>query len=185
MLTERGETLSDRVHGEPSKSPLALGSSKDGLRKRLEGTETSAVVVVGASEVAASEVIASAVVEAVRVSTVEESSAAEVVAVAVSVVTDEDSSSVEEENCESDVAVAVAVVDSEMMEDKSVIEDSAKEVAVEISVEAESSASVEVVPTRAVEDLGLHGPACPLPQSASATNVRENRVAFIVIKFVR
>ncbi|KNB10617.1 hypothetical protein FOXG_10769 [Fusarium oxysporum f. sp. lycopersici 4287] len=121
-----------------------------------------------------------AVLVVVRVSTEDESSVAEVVAVAGSVVIDEVGI------WESDVAVAVEVRDSEMIEDRSVVEDSAIEVAVEISVEAESVASVEVVPPIAVDDdFGLHGPACPLPQSASAMNVREKRVAFMVLKFVR
>jgi hypothetical protein len=175
ILTDTGETASPNVHGDPSKSPSAFGSSNDGFKKSSEGADSSVVVVV----VGASEVVASAVLVVVRVSAEDESSVADVVAVAGSVVIDEVGI------WESDVAVAVEVRDSEMIEDRSVVEDSAIEVAVEISVEAESVASVVVPSIPVDDDFGLHGPACPLPQSASVMNVREKRVAFMVLKFVR
>jgi hypothetical protein len=145
-------------------------------------------VVVGTSEV-----VASTVLEVVRTSVEEEISESVVVTVAVSVIMDKVASSVAEESWASDVAVAVEDPDSEMNEDKSVVEGSAPDVVsvtvstsaeVANSVETERVASIEEVSSKAeeivVEGLGLHGPACPWPQSASAINVREKRVAFIL-----
>jgi hypothetical protein len=162
MLTDKGETSSFNIHGDPSYCPKSVGSSKDGLMKRLDGDDSStAVVVVGASE-------------EVKIA-VEEGSASEVIAVDMVAV---DSEIRDSEVADSEVADS-EVADSEVIKANVVTEDSATEI---VAVVVGISLEVRMV---AVEGFGLHGLAYPLPQNTRATNVRQIRVAFIVVTIIR